>query len=226
MQDVQSATPTAPVRNVEQLMTAQQVQAMFGVDRSTIYRMAEDGRLPAVKVGRQWRFHRAAIEAVLHPTVPVRVEAEPAPALQSAIDVAAELLGVMMIVTDMDGRPLTAAANQCRRFATADAAQLEACAREWKAFADEYDVTPRFRVGALDFECARAFIRSDNRLVAMVLAGGIAAPGDTSNDLHVLDTRRRSAVLEALPRVAAALSQSARRLTSSLAVPTELRSSE
>ena len=29
---------------------------MINVDLSTVYRMAEDGRLPAIKVGRQWRF--------------------------------------------------------------------------------------------------------------------------------------------------------------------------
>ena len=35
------------------LLTTQQLQELIRVDRSTIYRMAEDGRLPAVKVGRQ-----------------------------------------------------------------------------------------------------------------------------------------------------------------------------
>lgn len=37
-------------------LTARDVQDLIRVDRSTIYRMAESGRLPAIKVGRQWRF--------------------------------------------------------------------------------------------------------------------------------------------------------------------------
>ena len=37
-------------------LTSQEMQDLINVDRSTVYRMAEDGRLPAVKVGRQWRF--------------------------------------------------------------------------------------------------------------------------------------------------------------------------
>ena len=37
-------------------LTAKDLQDLIRVDKSTIYRMAEDGRLPAVKVGRQWRF--------------------------------------------------------------------------------------------------------------------------------------------------------------------------
>ena len=37
-------------------LTTQDVQELLHVDKSTVYRMAEDGRLPGVKVGRQWRF--------------------------------------------------------------------------------------------------------------------------------------------------------------------------
>ena len=44
------------------LLTTKAVQQLLNVDRSTIYRMAEAGRLPAIKVGRQWRFHTEAIE--------------------------------------------------------------------------------------------------------------------------------------------------------------------
>ncbi len=45
-------------------LTTREVQDLFKVDRSTIYRMAEDGRLPAVKVGRQWRFPSERIESL------------------------------------------------------------------------------------------------------------------------------------------------------------------
>ena len=185
------------------LLTSSQVQELFGVDRSTIYRMAEDGRLPAVKVGKQWRFHRATIETVL--TTRPRKAPEATDGLQLAANVAADLLGVMIMVTDMDGHPLTEPANPCERFVNADDGALEACAAEWKDFAGEADITPRFRMGPLGFECARAFVRSGNQLIAMVLAGGLAAPGDTSSDLHVLDVRHRADVLAKLPRIAAAL---------------------
>lgn len=205
LQPLNVATSTQPSTDdsTAGLLTASDVQGMFGVDRSTVYRMAEDGRLPAVKVGKQWRFHRATIEKFLHPHGATTQHDE---GLQLAVNVAAELLGVMVMVTDMDGVPLTSAANPCARFAGADDAALAACAAEWRDFADDLDVTPRFRVGPLGFECARAYVRSGNQLVAMVLAGGIAAPGDTSTDLHVLDVRHRADVLAKLPRIAAALS--------------------
>jgi excisionase family DNA binding protein len=67
------------------MLTAQQVQDLLDVDASTVYRMAGDGRLPAVRIGRQWRFPAAAIEALLAPAgVPTSRRpsgASPGPAL-------------------------------------------------------------------------------------------------------------------------------------------------
>ena len=50
---------------MQELLTANQVQRLFDVDRSTIYRMASDGRLPAVKIGRQWRFPADGIRRLM-----------------------------------------------------------------------------------------------------------------------------------------------------------------
>lgn len=51
-----------------EMLTAQQVQDLLDIDASTVYRMAGDGRLPAVRIGRQWRFPAEAIEKLLIPT--------------------------------------------------------------------------------------------------------------------------------------------------------------
>ncbi len=50
------------------LLTTKELQAILHVDRTTIYRMAESGRLPAVKVGDQWRFPRQQIDGWLRQT--------------------------------------------------------------------------------------------------------------------------------------------------------------
>jgi excisionase family DNA binding protein len=195
------------------LLTARQVQTMFGVDRSTVYRMAEDGRLPAIKFGRQWRFRPEEIERLLvaSPGAALLNDAPPAlPASASAVvEVAADLLGVMMVAADMYGRPLTGVANPSRWFAAraADPASLADCVAEWKALADEPDFEPQFLTGQLGFQCARAYIRSGTSLVGMVLAGGVAPPGTDSDELYHLDATQRSRVLAALPKVAAALSR-------------------
>lgn len=206
--------------DVQELLTAQQVQLMLDVDRSTVYRMAEDGRLPAIKVGRQWRFPTDRIREVLRlgpqgvvqesPTEYPASAPAPSPDVAGAVvRVAAELLGVMMVMTDMDGNPFTEVSNPCPWFAEQadDPELLQTCVAEWRELADDPDFEPRFRIGAHGFECARAFVRSGSTLVGMVLAGGVAPAGSTVEGFYLLDGDDRRRVLSALPKVAVSLSQ-------------------
>jgi len=199
--------------NRRPLLTAQQVQSMFGVDRSTVYRMAEDGRLPALKIGRQWRFRPEEIERLLVVNPGTTPSSEEPAALDASaaavVGVAADLLGVMMVATDMQGRPLTSVTNPCPWFAARaeNPTSFAECVAEWKVLADKPDFEAQFYFGQLGFECARAYIRSGPLLVGMVLAGGVAPPGDNNEELYHLDEAQRSRVLLALPKVAAALSR-------------------
>jgi len=196
------------------LLTAQQVHRMLGIDRSTVYRMAEDGRLPGLKIGRQWRFRPEQIQRLLV-GVSVTDAVHEAPLTRSAvaaasvIEVAADLLGVMMVVADMHGVALTQVANPCEWFnsRSQDLDFAAACAAEWRLLADELDLEPRFCTGRMGFDCARAYIRSGNSLVGMVLAGGVAPPGSDRTDLYRLQDDQRRRVLGALPQVAAVLSR-------------------
>jgi excisionase family DNA binding protein len=192
----------------QELLTARQVQELLHVDRSTVYRMAGDGRLSAVRVGKQLRFPAARLNLLLDQGRPDGDGPDPR-AAQAAVAVAAELLGVTMLVADMAGRPLTGVANPAPWFRThADDDELRACLAHWRALADDPDLAPRFLLGPQGFECARAFIRAGSSLVGMVLAGGVAPAGDGPDrrDLHQLDPAARQAVLRALPRIAAVLS--------------------
>ncbi len=212
-----------------ELMSARDVEALLGIDKSTVYRMAYDGRLPAVRVGSQWRFLAEPIRGMLDgaaltpaarsPQAPPAfhtLSATDASRLQPVIEVAADLLGVMMVVTDMEGNPATKVANPCPWFVERqeDAAILDACVRDWHAFADEREFAPAFRVGPHGFECARALVRDGNQLVGMVLAGGIApgdaAPGEPregADGLYHQTAEERASLLAALPRIAASLSK-------------------
>jgi excisionase family DNA binding protein len=194
------------------LLSAEQVQAMLGVDKSTVYRMAADGRLSAIKVGRQWRFPAGPIRALLDSAGVVVRDADspddPGP-IQPIVDLAAGLLGVMMVATDMEGRPLTEVANPSPWFATRqdDPAVLEECISDWRMLARELDFEPRLVPGSHGFECARAFVRDRDRLIGMVLAGGIEPAGGNDPDLYHLDANERAALLSALPRVATTISR-------------------
>jgi excisionase family DNA binding protein len=199
----------------QRLLTAEDVSRLLHVDASTVYRMAADGRLPAVKVGRQWRFPAERIDQLLAVPGTAADPLEPlalAVPAQPVVDVAAELLGVMMVVTDMSGRPVTRVANPCpwfrERMASADDTELlDRCLAEWRVMADDPDLQPRFHSGALGFECARALVRHGTRLVGMVLAGGIAPQGEPADGRYVLDEVARQRVLTTLPMVAATLAR-------------------
>jgi excisionase family DNA binding protein len=218
---------------IRTLLTALEVQDLLHIDRSTVYRMAEDGRLPAIRVGHSWRFPAERIASIL-----VDRDADPGPrriaaaagradrssgaappepeqvldvrAAQAAIAVAAGLLGVMMVVTDMSGRPLTGVANPCPWFAEhgGEPGVLDACVAGWRDLAEHPDLTPRLQTGVHGFQCARAFIRHGHELVGMVLAGGVSPSADpaANPDLFHLDAAARARLLDALPSVAAAIS--------------------
>jgi hypothetical protein len=140
---------------------------------------------------------------------------------------AAPLLGVMMTVTDMQGRLLTDVMNPCMWFTAneREPAVLEACTTQWRQMAGDVELTPRLEVGTHGFACARSFIRDGNQLVGLVVAGGIAQDPDdraaaVDAGLYFLDARQRARLLGELPRVAAALSD----LTTTLDPMTDPRS--
>jgi excisionase family DNA binding protein len=52
---------------MEELITIQDVAAYLKMSPQTIYRMAQQGRIPAMKVQNRWRFRRGDIESWLSP---------------------------------------------------------------------------------------------------------------------------------------------------------------
>jgi PTS system nitrogen regulatory IIA component len=239
------------------LLTAKELQALLQVDRSTIYRMAESGRIPAIKVGRQWRFPSEQITSWLGtpgtPRDDVKAVESPIPngTLQSLLpteyvdsmaELLGQLLGVMVVVTDMDGRPISKAANPCGLFEAINENDdaVARCVVSWKQLADQIDLQPRFAPSHMGLLCARSYVRVGTELKGMVLVGGIAPdswppnateldaiaeafgapPQLVKNRVHEvfqLDEEGRQRVLSFLPRMAQMLSQIATERTNHLA---------
>ncbi|HPF35458.1 MAG TPA: helix-turn-helix domain-containing protein [Candidatus Krumholzibacteria bacterium] len=57
---------------MDNLMTLAEVAAYLRLSKDTVYRMASAGRLPASKVGSQWRFRRDDVEQWLETNKNVR----------------------------------------------------------------------------------------------------------------------------------------------------------
>lgn len=199
------------------LLTARQVGDLLEVDATTVYRMAGDGRLPAVRIGRQWRFPAEAIDQLLSPGRPAGPVPDGSPSgtavpphlAQALLETVAPPLGVSMVVTDLAGRPITPVVNPPQQFVRrfAEPAFVAECVEDWASFAAEPHLAPRFQTNRFGFLCAHSWVRHGASLVAMVLAGGVSPDGVVDDGLYALDVDARALVLETLPRVGALLSR-------------------
>lgn len=62
-----AATATSGRRAEGRLLTVSEVAELLRINKSTVYRMAKQGRLPATRVGRQWRFRKSVLDGLLDP---------------------------------------------------------------------------------------------------------------------------------------------------------------
>lgn len=46
----------------DSVMTIDELSDYLKVAKSTLYKLAQEGKLPGQKVGRHWRFHKAVID--------------------------------------------------------------------------------------------------------------------------------------------------------------------
>ncbi len=61
----EQSQPTSRLGVLGEFMTVEDVADMLRINKSTVYRMAKAGRIPATRVGRQWRFRLSALEDFL-----------------------------------------------------------------------------------------------------------------------------------------------------------------
>ena len=175
---------------MSEFLTTRQLQDILHVDRTTIYRMADDGRIPAVKVGSQWRFPRQSIEGWLKTQSPVGATVQdaslpnesdlskliPLECVQRIQDTFADILGVMLVVTDLSGRPVTLPSHVCRLYALAQRSSVaqQQCQQEWAALARQPDLQPSFSHSYLGLLHTRGLVRVGSELRAMVVVSGMA----------------------------------------------------
>ena len=100
----------------------------------------------------------------------------PATCSQLIQDAFADILGVMMVITDMQGQPVTEISNPCG-FYTALARGQDAvaqCVHSWQQMAASPAMEPKFYTSEMGLLCARGLIRAGSTLKGMVVIGGIA----------------------------------------------------
>ncbi|MCX6567033.1 MAG: helix-turn-helix domain-containing protein [Candidatus Aminicenantes bacterium] len=62
-------------RSFGNILTIEDLSAYLKIPKSTLYKLAREGRVPSNKIGRHWRFQKRAIDRWLGgASVPVRKE--------------------------------------------------------------------------------------------------------------------------------------------------------
>jgi excisionase family DNA binding protein len=127
------------------LLTTRQVQDILKVDRITIYRMLQDGRLKGMKIGQQWRFSLREVERLLNshpqessmqtggdPTFPTHC-------VQTIQDLFSNVSQISALVTNRQGEPLTAISRSCDfcKLMLESPSGREACQETWKSIAEQ-----------------------------------------------------------------------------------------
>ncbi len=175
------------------LLTTRQLMDLLQLDRTTIYRMVNDGRLPALRVGGQWRFSRQAIQALLEqsPGAPenqdpysaregasetLPTDVLPLHCLQPIQEVFAQTAGIGAVTTNLAGEPIIPFSNPCA-FCSLILASEEGrarCRASWRKLADATEKHPHLEKCHAGLTYARGWITVGNQPVAMIFAGQFA----------------------------------------------------
>lgn len=167
---------------MDELITTKQVQELLRVDRITVYRMVKDGRLPAVKVGSQWRFPLNEIQEILQGGTRSKEEIEdtyapsevlPVHCIQVIQEVFAEMNEVASVVTDIHGEPVTEISNSCEfcNLILESPSGRAACVAAWRNLAASPQSDPQFVQCHAGFQYARGRIELNGELTAIQVAG-------------------------------------------------------
>ena len=153
-----------------ELLTTRQVQNLLKVDRITIYRMLQDGRLKGVKIGQQWRFPLNEVQRLLSgesntTEVPPTPSQAPLPVhcLQTVQNLFTSVSQVGGLVVDAEGEPVTALSGDCQlcRMMQGTPSGALACRNSWK------NMSAAAASGTREFTCHAGL----NYLVVPVMDG-------------------------------------------------------
>ncbi|MBI5029904.1 MAG: PocR ligand-binding domain-containing protein [Chloroflexi bacterium] len=207
---------------MDDLLTTKQLMDLLQLDRTTIYRMLNDGRLPATRVGGQWRFSRQAIEKWLADQVgsasesKVSTESDPPHAtievlpvycLEPIQEVFAQTSDVGAVTTDLTGKPLTSVSNSCTfcNLILSTEKGRARCAASWEKLSKQTDQQPRLEKCHAGLTYARGRIMVQNQFIAMFFVGQFTVDNAESlqADNHLQRVARECQVDEKALTVAA-----------------------
>lgn len=162
---------------MENYLTTRQVQELFKVDRITIYRMVQDGRLKGVKVGTQWRFSQREVERLLSAEAPAPEtdsdSAFPTHCVQTIQNLFTSVSTVSGLVIDNTGKPVTQISEPCQfcQLMQSSPTGRAACLTSWAAFARQAKDKPQRFTCHAGLDYLSAPVIDQGKLQGQFLAG-------------------------------------------------------
>jgi len=164
---------------MSELLTTKQVQDILKIDRITVYRMLDDGRLKGVKIGNQWRFAQSEIDRLLGKEIEEEEEAIeiipdfPSSCVTEVQEIFAGIIGIGAVTVTMQGTPLTEPTYSnpfCKLMMSSEAGN-KACQNSWRRITENGSNRQDCHLCHAGLCYKRAMIQSDGRQIAWLIAG-------------------------------------------------------
>ncbi len=166
---------------MSELLTTKQLQDLLKVDRITIYRMLNDGRIKGVKVGNQWRFPQNEVDHLLgEPVEPVKPEEPleavtdfPSDCVYKIQEIFAGIIGIGAITVTLGGEPLTEPtfSNPFCKLMLSNPSTRQACQNSWRKIALRATGQPPFQTCHAGLCYQRSIIEQNDQPIGWLVAG-------------------------------------------------------
>jgi excisionase family DNA binding protein len=128
---------------MSELLTTKQVLELLKVDRITVYRMLNDGRLKGIKIGNQWRFPQGEIDRLMGEEKPEPDFNEgtlsdfPTDCIQRVQEIFAGIIGIGAVTVTLHGEVLTEPtfSNPFCKLMLSSPSGRQACQASWRKLA-------------------------------------------------------------------------------------------
>lgn len=165
---------------MEELLTTKQLQEYLKVDRITVYRMLNDGRLSGIKIGNQWRFHISEINRLLGEMGHAprdegsnEIQDFPSDCIVRVQQLFAGLLGIGAVIVTLQGETLhdPEYSNPFCKYMLSHPESRKKCQASWRKIAGDGDGNPGFHTCHAGLNYLKAPITVDEKPAAWLIAG-------------------------------------------------------
>lgn len=205
---------------METFLTTKQVQEIFKIDRITVYRMLQDGRLKGIKIGNQWRFSQQEVERLLSgEALEMEVVSEtesvfPIHCVQTIQDLFTSVSQCSALIIDDKGELVTEISQPgpfCKLLLSTEKGK-ELCKTFWKMMADQAKGRAEVFTSRAGLKYFGAVIFSQNKKQGVFLSGEFYFQDEDTN-LEIDKIREIADICQIDPEKLLAAAQQVRRLS-------------